>query len=248
MSLEHAFTRLSVKPSSICRQCRRSLATSSRQQQQNRRQSATAAFADLLQSNRSQAQTQTAARTPASASPSSPQGPLGASASTASPKTPSPTSTAGWSMMQDAVKTATEARKETVRRQMLLDQERGWNRQDLERQASHRRWKAGDVYAPHDLTGVEMAKWKKLRRKPKPRYDVIDRLGLNPLDHYKNFSIMSEYMTEMGRIKHSNDTNLRPVNQRKMAKAIRRAVGLGILMPGTHRHPEILRIDMNRGR
>ncbi|KXT01305.1 hypothetical protein AC578_2694 [Pseudocercospora eumusae] len=238
MSLEHAFTRLSIKPPSICRQCRRGLATSFRQQQQNRHQSATAAFADSLLSNRKQAQTrtQTAAGTPASASAS------------ASPSSSSPTSAAGWSMVQDAVKTAAQARKEAAQRQMLLDQERGWNRQDLERQASHRRWNAGDVYAPHDLTGVEMAKWKKLRRKPKPRYDVIDRLGLNPLDHYKNFSIMSEYMTEMGRIKHSNDTNLRPVNQRRMAKAIRRAVGLGILMPGTHRHPEILRRDMNRGR
>jgi ribosomal protein S18 len=30
----------------------------------------------------------------------------------------------------------------------------------------------------------------------------------------QNFSIMSEYMTPMGRIKHSNETGLRPVNQR----------------------------------
>lgn len=50
---------------------------------------------------------------------------------------------------------------------------------------------------------------------------------------------MSEYMTSMGRIKHSSQTGLRPVNQRKIAKAIRRAIGLG-LMPSVHRHPEIL--------
>lgn len=50
-------------------------------------------------------------------------------------------------------------------------------------------------------------------------------------------------MTDMGRIKHSNDTGLRPVNQRKMAKAVRRAIGLG-LMPSVHRHPEILRLEM----
>lgn len=56
--------------------------------------------------------------------------------------------------------------------------------------------------------------------------------------------MMSEYMSDMGRIKHSNETGLRPVNQRKMAKAIRRAIGTG-LMPGVHRHPEILRIEMN---
>ena len=55
----------------------------------------------------------------------------------------------------------------------------------------------------------------------------------------QNFSIMSEYMTPMGRIKHRSTTGLRPVNQRKIAKAIRRSIGLG-LMPSVHKHPEIL--------
>ena len=61
---------------------------------------------------------------------------------------------------------------------------------------------------------------------------------------------MSEYMTEMGRIRHSSETGLRPVNQRKIAKAIRRAIGLG-LMPSVHKHPEILALEkqlrMQRG-
>lgn len=47
-------------------------------------------------------------------------------------------------------------------------------------------------------------------------------------------------MTPGGRIKHSRDTGLRPVNQRKIAKAIRRAIGMG-LMPKCHVHPEMLR-------
>ena len=55
--------------------------------------------------------------------------------------------------------------------------------------------------------------------------------------------MMSEYMTDMGRIKHSRETGLRPRNQRRMAKAIRRAIGIG-LMPGVHRHPEILMKEM----
>ncbi|KAI3394696.1 hypothetical protein diail_2443, partial [Diaporthe ilicicola] len=55
----------------------------------------------------------------------------------------------------------------------------------------------------------------------------------------QNFSIMAEFMTPMGRIKHSRETGLRPVNQRKMAKAIRRSIGLG-LHPSTHIHPMIL--------
>jgi small subunit ribosomal protein S18 len=67
--------------------------------------------------------------------------------------------------------------------------------------------------------------------------------------YLQNFSMMSEYMTDMGRIKHRRETSLRPVNQRRMAKAIRRAIGTG-LMPGVHRHPEILRLekkDLSRG-
>jgi small subunit ribosomal protein S18 len=50
---------------------------------------------------------------------------------------------------------------------------------------------------------------------------------------------MSEYMTPMGRIKHSKETGLRPVNQRRIARAIRRSIGIGI-MPSVHRHPEVL--------
>ncbi|KAF8853919.1 ribosomal protein S18, partial [Acephala macrosclerotiorum] len=99
-----------------------------------------------------------------------------------------------------------------------------------------RRFKPGDVYAPHDLSEVEMAKWKK---RDKPMHDVFDVLDFNPLDHYRNFSIMSEYMTPMGRIRHSKETGLRPANQRKIAKAIRRSIGMG-MMPSVHRHPEIL--------
>lgn len=55
--------------------------------------------------------------------------------------------------------------------------------------------------------------------------------------------MMSEYMTSMGRIRHRKDTGLRAVNQRKIAKAIRRAVGMG-LIPSVHKHPEVLEAEM----
>ncbi|KAF7920897.1 uncharacterized protein EAE98_008926 [Botrytis deweyae] len=102
----------------------------------------------------------------------------------------------------------------------------------------HRRWRAGDVYAPHDLSGIEMAKWKK---RGKVTRDVFDVVAFDPIatGSYKNFSIMSEYVTPMGRIRGSKETGLRPVNQRKIAKAIRRSIGLG-MMPSVHRHPEVL--------
>ncbi|KAK4122341.1 ribosomal protein S18 [Parathielavia appendiculata] len=100
-----------------------------------------------------------------------------------------------------------------------------------------RRWRTGEVYAPKDLSPVEM---KKFRQGKRPNKDVVDMFGFNPLDNYRNFSLISEFMTSMGRIKHSSETGLRPVNQRKMAKAIRRAIGMG-LHPSVHKHPEILR-------
>ena len=52
---------------------------------------------------------------------------------------------------------------------------------DLERRI-HRKWKAGDVYAPHDLSPVEQTKWQK--RKPRET-DAFDELGINPLHEYK---------------------------------------------------------------
>ena len=53
---------------------------------------------------------------------------------------------------------------------------------------------------------------------------------------------MWEYVTKMGRIKHSRDTGLGNVNQRRMAKAVRRSIGMG-LMPSVHKHPEMLETE-----
>jgi len=53
---------------------------------------------------------------------------------------------------------------------------------DLTKQLT-RRWRVGDVYAPHDLSPVEMAKWKKGRGRM--QHDVFDVLGLDPVAMYK---------------------------------------------------------------
>lgn len=54
-------------------------------------------------------------------------------------------------------------------------------RENLARQST-RNWKPGDIYAPHDLSPQEMVKWKQPKQ---PSKDIIDMLGLNPLDHYR---------------------------------------------------------------
>jgi hypothetical protein len=49
-----------------------------------------------------------------------------------------------------------------------------------------RKWKAGDVYAPHDLSAAEARKW---RIKHRPTTDAFDALSINPLTLYKVSSI-----------------------------------------------------------
>jgi small subunit ribosomal protein S18 len=65
---------------------------------------------------------------------------------------------------------------------------------DLSRQIS-RRWKAGDVYAPHDLSPVEMQKWK---RRGQPEYDVFDVLDFDPIPEYKVCYISLEMKSRQG--------------------------------------------------
>ncbi|KAK4903332.1 hypothetical protein LTR27_000263 [Elasticomyces elasticus] len=198
-------------------------------------QSATGALAELFQAS-SREQTSHPARRTAAAPPP----PTGAAALAAQASQDSQYDTAEritlesvTSYSRDKVERAAAAALSTT------------DRKAMEQQIP-RRYKPGDVYAPHDLSGIEMAKWKKLRRKPRVGShgtDVLDSLGVDPRKHYKNFSMMAEYVTEMGRIKHRTETGLRPVNQRRMAKAIRRAIGTG-LMPSVYRHPELLRDEM----
>ncbi|KAF9891268.1 hypothetical protein FE257_004832 [Aspergillus nanangensis] len=131
-------------------------------------------------------------------------------------------------------------RRRVQNRQKFLEDQRSQGESRALERFQFRDWKSGDIYAPHDLSPSEMKKWKKRNA---PSRDAFDSLNMNPLSLYKNFSIMSEYITPLGRIKHRSTTGLRPVNQRKIAKAIRRAIGLG-LMPSVHKHPEILAAEL----
>ncbi|MCJ1295585.1 WD40 repeat-like protein [Xylographa carneopallida] len=65
-------------------------------------------------------------------------------------------------------------------RAQLGDLEKRERSRDLERMQV-RRWKVGNVYAPHDLSPAEMKKW---RQKTRPDRDVFDALAINPIDHY----------------------------------------------------------------
>ncbi|KAI1765123.1 ribosomal protein S18 [Hypoxylon sp. FL1150] len=172
--------------------------------------------------------------TPTTASSLLSVGDSSSSTSSSSPSGANPTQSAHDIYLSIREKTAQhKSTMDDVNRKLEAD--------DYARQMT-RRWNVGDVYAPHDLSPSEMAKWRRNQARKK---DLVDMLGLRPLDMYRNFSVISEFMTSHGRIKKSVETGLRPVNQRKMAKAIRRAIGLGI-HPSVHHHPELLMRDMQK--
>lgn len=56
----------------------------------------------------------------------------------------------------------------------------------------------------------------------------------------QNFALIEHFTSPSAMIKHSKYTRLRPVNQRKVAKMVRRVQGMGIY-PTVHSHPEMIR-------
>ncbi|EMC95632.1 hypothetical protein BAUCODRAFT_148523 [Baudoinia panamericana UAMH 10762] len=230
MSLERAFMRLTLQPKTVCSHCRRSFASGKPRAQQ---QATTSAVEELLKATRGD----NGAQRNLSSQP-----PPSSTAATGPPIAATSSSNAAFDLARKTVQETTGTRRKS---QLAEREARLSSRKDYEQQMP-RRWKAGDIYSPHDLSGVEASKWKKIRRKPRVRgqgRDVLDQLGIDPREHYKNFSMMAEYVSEMGRIKHSSESGLRPVNQRRMAKAIRRAIGMG-LMPSVYKHPELLREEV----
>lgn len=102
------------------------------------------------------------------------------------------------------------------------------------------------MYSPHDLGPVEQAKSKIQMFANRENVglgsqgrDAFDVLGIDPRKEWKNVVLLSEFVSETGRIRHRKETGLRNVNQRRVAKAIRRAIGMGF-MPSVHKHPEML--------
>ncbi|KAK6345262.1 hypothetical protein TWF718_007187 [Orbilia javanica] len=92
--------------------------------------------------------------------------------------------------------------------------------------------------SPKDLSYEELRKFN-IARKSHIRDDVFETLQENPISYYKNFNLLKDFMTSAGRIKHRSITGLSNTNQRRVSKAIRRAIGIG-LMPSVYRHPTLL--------
>ncbi|CAB4406326.1 unnamed protein product [Rhizophagus irregularis] len=92
----------------------------------------------------------------------------------------------------------------------------------------------GELYAPHDLNENNYKNRKSMSRWEPPTVDTFNALRLNPLIEYKNFTLLSNFVSDMGRILPRSVTGSTAKNQRKLAKAIKRARSFG-LIPSTHR-------------
>ncbi|KXN83738.1 37S ribosomal protein RSM18, mitochondrial [Leucoagaricus sp. SymC.cos] len=103
----------------------------------------------------------------------------------------------------------------------------------------------GEVVTPNELTPEKCAnKPKRTRRAviPPPtsvtRYnDLFRQLDIDPVEFSLNPSVLSAYVSEMGKIYGRNITGLTSRSQRRLGKAIRRARMIGIL-PQLSRPPK----------
>lgn len=183
MSLERAMTRLSLRPASVCRQCRRTFTSPAKPRQQ---QSAVGAIAG--QSSHKLPDTRNILTLPQETlqstrpSTSSPQ-PQHQVLTNAHSVAPVPAQDA-FAFANKAVASIAESNNRAKLEEQARTIARGADRKGLEAQQI-RRWNVGDVYAPHDLSGAEQSKWKRLKQKARPRWDVLDQLNIKPMDHYK---------------------------------------------------------------
>ncbi|OLL22104.1 37S ribosomal protein rsm18, mitochondrial [Neolecta irregularis DAH-3] len=102
----------------------------------------------------------------------------------------------------------------------------------------------GQIYSPIDFSYERIRALKKT-----PIHhgkDLFDLMQIDPIQEYKNFALFASFTTELGRIRPASETGLSAKNQRKVAKAIRRARAAGIL-PHCHRNPNLPTKNEPRG-
>ncbi|KTW30250.1 ribosomal protein S18 [Pneumocystis carinii B80] len=98
-------------------------------------------------------------------------------------------------------------------------------------------FKESQLYSPYDLSFEKNLSYRYSLNNAKE--DPWKRLCISPLKRYKSFNVLSEFITEMGRILPRDETGCSAKHQRQLAKAIRRCRGIGLL-PTTQRHPTYL--------
>ncbi|KAG5518268.1 hypothetical protein PMAC_003064 [Pneumocystis sp. 'macacae'] len=90
------------------------------------------------------------------------------------------------------------------------------------------------LYSPKDFSFEENINYRYYYKPIKE--DPWKRLHTTPLKEYKSFNVLSDFITEMGRILPRKETGCTAKHQRQLAKAIRRCRGIGLLST-VQRHP-----------
>ncbi|KAF9124555.1 hypothetical protein BGX30_000896 [Mortierella sp. GBA39] len=90
----------------------------------------------------------------------------------------------------------------------------------------------GDIYKPSDLNDSKPTTYAS---PPKP-VDQLKILKLNPVVEYKNATLLSHYITPLGRLMSREQTGLSAKNQRRVTKAVRRARAMCIISPTAKLH------------
>ncbi|KAG1049503.1 hypothetical protein G6F43_008169 [Rhizopus delemar] len=95
----------------------------------------------------------------------------------------------------------------------------------------------GDLYHPQDLNDNLYRESLRARRgrSSAPTQDPFDVLGLDPLQEYKNYKLLSNFVSDMGKILPREQTGLTAKNQRKLAKAVKRARAMGLMSSTNNR-------------
>ncbi|KAI7871664.1 ribosomal protein S18 [Spinellus fusiger] len=91
--------------------------------------------------------------------------------------------------------------------------------------------RVGDIYHPDSLNDTHYQEKLRQRRGKQnvPTADPFDTLGLNPLDEYKNYRLLSHFVSDIGKILPRTQTGVTAKNQRKLAQAIKRARAMGLM-------------------
>ncbi|KAI7898199.1 ribosomal protein S18 [Cokeromyces recurvatus] len=105
-------------------------------------------------------------------------------------------------------------------------------------QRFQKNFRAGDTYHPDDLNDSRYQEQLRQRRTKviTPAEDPFEVLGLDPLVEYKNYRLLANFVSSMGKILPREQTGVSAKNQRKLAKAIKRARAMGLMSSTNNRY------------
>ncbi|KAH3671396.1 hypothetical protein WICMUC_004693 [Wickerhamomyces mucosus] len=102
------------------------------------------------------------------------------------------------------------------------------------------RFSKGQIYDPFDFSIAKINLERKFAKQDsKNNIGIFDRKRLNPLNFYTNPIELSKYLTTTGRIQPRDVTKLSVKNQKRLAKAVKRARSVGFLS-SVHRDVSLL--------